>query len=148
MPTNWGLWKKSDTTFRVVNLSKINDLYAPISSLGRSIIFLNAAQLKQVKTAVSQSTNFTYSYYVNLGDFIKNFKKLSFAMQMSGLNEVDENLKKFVVSTDNNSGFPNTTGLSIWLPTYSTSDLEHYNNLKSSEIAGWNHVVRAILQSH
>lgn len=137
---------KQDTTFSAVDLNKFPALYASLETLQKSIRGLGAAEFAQVKKTIGTTLNFYYSDYVDLGDFLKNTKGLTFSRSISGLAEAETAFKDVVITTDNNDDYLRATGLSIWLPLYSTSQLNRYDNLQSSKATGWNELVRQILK--
>lgn len=137
---------KPDTTFSAVNLQKLPTLYASLTTLQNSLRGLNSTQFAEVKKAINNSMNFYYSDYVDLGDFLNKTQALGFSRGIEGLSSTQTALKEVVLSADNGDNFLRASGLSIWLPTYSTSELNRYDNLLFSKATGWNELVRQVLR--
>ncbi|AZZ37085.1 hypothetical protein CIK05_09865 [Bdellovibrio sp. qaytius] len=137
---------KPGTTFSATDLSKLPALYASLTTLQNSLRGLDTAQFAQVKTAINNSINFYYSDYVDLGDFLSKTQSLDFSRGINGLSQTQTALKQVVLSTDNGSTYKGASGLSIWLPTYTSSELNRYDNLEFSKITGWNELVRQVVR--
>jgi hypothetical protein len=137
---------KQDTTFSAVDLTKFPALYTSLETLQKSIRGLGANEFAQVKKTIGMTLNFYYSDYVDIGDFLKNTKGLAFSRSIAGLAEAESAYKSVIITTDNNDDYLRATGLSIWLPLYSTSLLTRYDNLQSSKATGWNELVRQVLK--
>lgn len=137
---------KPDTTFSAVDLTKLPALYTSLTTLQNSLRGLDTAQFAQVKTAINNSMNFYYSDYVDLGDFLAKTQALGFSRGIEGLSSAQSALKNVVLTADNGDNFLRASGLSIWLPTYSTSELNRYDNLEFSKATGWNELVRQVLR--
>lgn len=137
---------KPDTTFSAVDLRKLPALYTSLTTLQNSLRSLGASQFAEVKKAVGNSMNFYYSDYVDLGDFLKKTQALGFSRAIEGLSSAQTALKEAVISVDNGDNFTNASGLSIWLPTYQSSELNRYDGLEFSKATGWNELVRQVLR--
>lgn len=139
-----GVYGKRSVTFAAWDMSKLDGLYASIKELGQSLRNLTNDQVKQLKTTATNAMSFTYSEFVDLGDFVKRAKALTFGKDIAGIDKVTAGIKEVVLSTDNSSSFASATGLSIWIPTYSSSDQTRYDNLSFSKATQWNEVTRLI----
>lgn len=137
---------KPDTTFSAVDLGKLPALYTSLTTLQNSLRGLDTAQFAQVKKAITNSMNFYYSDYVDLGDFLNKTQALGFSRGIEGLSSAQTALKDVVLTADNGDSFLKASGLSIWLPTYSSSELNRYDNLEFSKATGWNELVRQVLR--
>lgn len=137
---------KPDTTFSAVDLGKLPALYTSLTTLQNSLRGLDTAQFAQVKKAINNSMNFYYSDYVDLGDFLNKTQALGFSRGIEGLSSAQTALKDVVLTADNGDNFLKASGLSIWLPTYSSSELNRYDNLEFSKATGWNELVRQVLR--
>lgn len=134
---------RKGTTFSALDLSKTDALYTAIASLTKSLVTLNAADMKKIKTAALSTTHFNSmdSFdYADLSDFMTQirFAKIS-SIKSNLLNDVQARVKDLVLTTDNDiNEFPNATGLSIWLPLTKNTHQARYDKLKSSLATGWN----------
>lgn len=137
---------KPDTTFSAVDLTKLPALYSSLTTLQNSLRGLSSAQFAQVKTAINNSMSFYYSDYVDLGDFLAKTQALGFSRGIEGLSSSQSALKQVVLTADNGDNFLKASGLSIWLPTYSSTELNRYDNLEFSKATGWNELVRQVLR--
>lgn len=137
---------KPDTTFSAVNLQKFPALYSSLATLQQSLRGLSPTQFAEVKKAASYSMSFAYSDYVDLGDFLNKTHALGFSRSIEGLSSAQAALKDVVLTADNGDDYFRASGLSIWLPPYSTSHLDRYDNLLFSKTTGWNELVRQILR--
>lgn len=137
---------KPDTTFSAIDLRQLPAMYDSLQTLQSSLRSLSTPQFAEVKKAIKNSMNFYYTDYVDLGDFLKKTQSLSFSRAIEGLSSAQTALKEVVITADNGDSFVNASGLSIWLPTSQTSELNRYDNLEFSQKTGWNQLVRQVLR--
>lgn len=139
-----GIYGTRSVTFSAWDMSQLDGVYKAVTELGQSLMNVNNTQLAEVKQTVQSTQSFTYSDYVDLGDFTKRLKTANVGKSVSGLAETESAIKKLVLTTDNSNSFKDSTGISIWLPTYTSSDQERYDGLKFSQATRWNEVTRLI----
>ena len=139
-----GVYGTKSVTFAAWDMSQLDSVYKAVTDLGKNLLNVSNTQLKELVQTAQYTQSFTYSDYADLGDFTKRLKSVSFAKDLKSVAEVDSAIKKLVLSADNSNSFSSATGISIWLPTSSSSDQQRYDDLKFSRATGWNELTRLI----
>jgi hypothetical protein len=139
-----GIYGTRSVTFAAWDLSQLDGVYAAVTNLGQSLMNVNNTQLAELKKTISMTQSFTYSDYADLGDLVKRLKTTSFAKNITGLSDMQSSLKKLILTSDNSSSFANATGISIWLPSYASTDQPRYDLLKFSQATKWNELTRLV----
>lgn len=133
-----GVYGASSVTFSALNVSKVAELNKSTAQLAAHLKSFDTASMTKIKTAASATQDFYYSDYKDLGDFLKKIEALPIKTDKQLLAKVKEDLKSAIVTTDNSaSGFANATGLSIWMPSYSSSYMERYKGLQFDKETNW-----------
>ena len=140
-----GVYGNKPVTFGALDLSKLDALNASVADLSKHLKSFDGASLKKVKSAANATQDFYYSDYKDLGDFLKRIDKLQIQKDSKLLEKVSNDLKSVVLTTDNSSSYSGATGLSIWIPTYSTSDMTRYQALDFNQQTGWADFLKAML---
>lgn len=142
---NGGVYGSQSVTFSALDLSKLDALISSTQALAAHMKTLGKDSLKKIKSEISSNVmNFYYSDYMDYGDFVKRVDTLKFNHDSKLFTEVAANIKDLVVSVDSTSSYKDATGLSIWAPTYSTSDMARYSNLEFSKLTGWDQFLQAM----
>lgn len=139
-----GVYGRRSVTFSAWDISKLDGLYSSIAELGLSLRNLATDQIKQLKTTATAAQSFTYAEFVDMGDFVKRVKALTFGKDIAALDKVSAGIKEVVLTADNSASFASATGLSIWIPTHSSLDQARYDNLAFSKATQWNELTRLI----
>jgi len=127
-------------------MSKLDALIASTQALAAHLKSLGNDSLKKIRTELGNVTNFYYSDYADYGDFVKRMDALKTVQHDSKLfSQVASDIKDVVITTNNSSSYAGATGISIWAPTYSTSDMSRYSNLEFSKLTGWDSFLKAML---
>lgn len=120
-----------DVTMSVVDLSKMADLADSLKDLR---IVLESS--KGVAASADSALWFTFQDYVDLGDFLKNEIKADPSTKPAAA-AVQAAMKQFIVASYANGSKSAANGLSIWIPTSSTSDMTKYKGLAFPQATGW-----------
>jgi len=143
---NGGVYGRQSVTFSAVDMSKLDALIASTQALAAHLKSLGNDSLKKIRTELGNVTNFYYSDYADYGDFVKRMDALKTVQHDSKLfSQVASDIKDVVITTNNSSSYAGATGISIWAPTYSTSDMSRYSNLEFSKLTGWDSFLKAML---
>jgi hypothetical protein len=82
------------------------------------------------KAAAAKSMSFTNSDYVDVGDFLKNYKGAAGT-------KVKTAMSKYVIAHGGDGSLKAASGLSVWLPTYQMSEINKYHNLQFDLDTAW-----------
>jgi len=139
-----------NVTFSAFDLSKLQAFKDTLTTFTASMKKMTASTAKKVLAAAKKSQSFTVSDYVDLLDFVKN------TSAATGIATTDQSLIKQVGSatkdliiTSNNVGFPNATGLAIWLPVDESTLSQYadaYGQLKFESETHWTDFLKALLK--
>lgn len=141
-----GVYGRQSVTFSSMDMSKMDALIASTKELAAHLKSLGNDSLKKIRTEIGNVTNFYYTDYADFGDFVKRIDALSSVKHESKyFSQVAADLKSVVVTTDNSASFKDATGVSIWAPTYATSDMTRYSGLEFSKMTGWDSFLQAML---
>lgn len=136
---------KTGITFSAWDMTKLSSAYAAIGNLATNLNSLKAADLAKVKKVVPKALSFSYSDYVDLGDFAKQVKSLKLAsVKTDLLTDVQNKIDDVVLTTDNGSGFEAATGMSVWLPIAANKNQARYDKLQFSRATGWNNITNKL----
>jgi hypothetical protein len=144
-----GLQGTSDATQSAFDLTQMGTLQTAVAGLKASLLKLSEADRKKAKAAVTDATNFFYSDYVDLYDFIVKLESagISALADDRALADVKAAVTKFVVANGVTKAYKDAKGVSIWLPAYSWnfgSHGERYAKLKFALATGWGDVAKFI----
>jgi len=85
--------------------------------------------------------SFSYSDYVDLGDFTKKVQSLNLAaVKTELLTDVQNKIRDVVITTDNGDAYQSATGMSIWIPVAANKNQARYDRLQFSRDTGWNNI--------
>lgn len=139
----------SEVTYSAFDLSKIDSLYAAISTLGATFQGLDATTKGNIVTAMGNAQKFTDGDYGDLSDFLAKMNEtqtLGGAAQ-GAAQAVNTALNSFVVAHAETEQYANAHGVSIWLPTSDTfsqySSL--YSTLKFEAATHWGETLQSLL---
>ena len=139
--------KNSNATLSAFDLNFLAPLNASIKKFSTSFNALNSGDLKKVNQAAKDSTHFADDDYVDFGDFIDHVQSLKIKkLNQSIITEINNNTKNFVIS-NNTVGFPKAQGVSIWIPTDSSTYSEYadsYSRMDFDHETQWGDVAKKI----
>lgn len=143
-----GVYGRKSVTFAAVDVSKFDAFMNSAKQLAASLEASSAASLKTIKSAVSRVQGFYYGTgFKDYGDLIKNISALSIEKDDALINQAQSDLKALVLSTDNSSSYSKATGLSVWVPTSSSSDMPRYKGLVFDKTTGWSGFLDKMIQA-
>lgn len=138
----------NDATFAVFDLGKMDVLNHAVANLGQNISHLDATAKAALVKSIDSTQSFTYSDYVDLGDFIKVSGNLQ-GLEKGALDETLSAMNQFVLAHAETDNYKKSTGLSIWMPSSkSTFDsyAARYMTLKFNQNTHWGEALRDLLQ--
>jgi len=142
-----GVYSQRDVTFSAWDMSGLDSLYSSINELRSDMMGLGATDFGAVKKAAQYAQNFACSGCSDLGDFMKKLKSVPAMKSRSSVASVEKSISKLVLSTDNSDEFRNATGISVWLPSYKSDEMQsRYDHLKFSVATGWNQFTKSLTQ--
>ncbi len=139
-----GVYGQQDVTFSALDVGHLDALNNSTAALARHLKSFDVVSLKKVKTAANASQDFYYSDYKDLGDLVRRVEALQINSDKQILKQVKTDLSKVVVTTDNSAAFANATGLSIWMPSYSSNYIERYKGLQFDKEASWSSLITSL----
>lgn len=124
---NGGIYGKRDVTFSAMDISKLDGLLQSVNKLNSSLVNLNAAEMKAVKSAAHSVQYFTYDDYRDLGQFSAKLANANVSINSSVFAEVKNSIEQVVVANGGTGTYKNVSGISVWLPV-SVADLNSHQN--------------------
>ena len=143
---NGGVYGTKSVTFSALDMSKLDAVIASSAKVAASLKNIPAADLKKIKSALYNVQDFYYSDYKDYSDLLKVINGLPIKKDAAVLAQAQADVKAFVMSTDNSTSFAKATGLSIWFPSYSSSEMSRYKGLVYDKAAGWSGLIEKVLQ--
>ena len=135
---NGGVYGTSNVTFSALDVSKVNNLNQSTAKLVAHLNSLGSEAIAQIKIAAQASQEFYYSDYKDIGDFLKRVEALPIKTDSQLITQVNSDLKSAVLTTDNSTErFAAATGLSIWMPTNTSTYLQRYQGLQFDKESHW-----------
>lgn len=129
----------SDVTMSVADMSQIGPVVDSLRDL--KDVLMSA---KGVAASANSALSFTFSDYVDLGDFLKK-QVVADPSTVKAADAVSAAMKNFIVANYANGSKSAATGLSIWLQTYSSQgDLTKYQTMQFPQVTGWDDLVQKI----
>lgn len=141
-----GVYGTKDVTFAAMDVTKLDTLMASTKKLAASLSAMDAASMAKIRTAMSSVQDFYYSDYKDYGSFLKVIESLPIQKDMKLISQVKSDLQASVVATDSSAYFKNATGLSIWIPNYSSSDMGRYTGLVFDKETQWSVFLNKVLK--
>ncbi len=136
---------KEGVTFSAWDMTKLSSAYTAIGNLATSLNSLKTTDLAKVKAVVPKALSFSYSDYVDLGDFVKQVKGLKLAsVKTDLLTDVQNKIADVVLTTDNGPSYTQASGMSVWLPVSTNKNQARYNKLQFSRATGWNNITNKL----
>lgn len=139
-----GVYGRDNVTFSALDVTQLGALNHSTSALAEHLKNLDAASLKKVKAVANATQDFYYSDYKDLGDFVKRIEALQINADTQLLSQVKTDLSKVVLTSDNSASFAGATGLSIWMPSYSSNYMERYKGLEFDKITNWSSFISSV----
>lgn len=140
-----GVYGQKSVTFSALDISKLGALNQSAASLVSHLKSFDATSLKKIKTAANATQDFYYSDYKDLGDFLKRIETLQINSDKQLIAQVKSDLSQVVLTTDSSPAFANATGLSIWMPSYTSSYMERYKGLQFDKMTNWSSLISSLL---
>ena len=136
-------------TFSAFDLGALNAFKNTLKTFSENMKKMSGTTAKLVLSAAKNSQSFTDSDYVDFLDFLKNIKSANISSIDNHLVDSMLTSTKNMLLTSNNIGFPNATGLTIWIPKdQSTFNryLSNYTQLKFDSETHWSDFLSAMLK--
>lgn len=140
-----GVYGQNDVTFSALDVSKIDALNHSTAALVAHLKSMDAASLKKIKTAANASLDFYYSDYKDMGDLLKRVEALQISSDKQVLSQVKSDLAQAILTTDNSNAFSAATGLSVWMPSYSSSYMDRYKGLQFDKVTNWSSLITSLI---
>lgn len=141
-----GVYGQNAVTFAALDMSKLDAVIASSAKIAQHLKSMGADSIAKIKSEVSSLQSFYYSDYADYGDFLKKIQALPIQMDKQLFSQAEADLKSLVITTDNSSTYAGATGLSIWVPTYATSDMTRYSALQYSQLSGWDSFLKLLIK--
>jgi Clostripain family len=141
----------SEVTYAAFDLSKIDELYSALSTLGATFQGLDSSAKANLVTAIGNTQKFTDNDYGDLADFLAkaNGTQTLTRDAQSASQAVTAALSDFIVAHAETATYANAHGVSIWLPTTDTysqySSL--YATLKFEAATHWSETLQSVIGS-
>jgi hypothetical protein len=140
----------SEVTLSAFDLSKTAQLDQAVAAVSSRIARLDAVASKKVASAITSSTSFTYSDYVDLGDFLAQVEAAGLSSETAGdLARARSAVGEFVLANGVTEGFAKAKGVAIWLPSSMDSYRDYatrYSGLQFDRATHWSKAIEHVLQ--
>lgn len=139
-----------NVTFSAFDLSKTDTLERAITGLGTRMRSLQMADRKKVVTAAKNALSFTYSDYVDLGDFLKLIESSRIdGLDSRALGDVRQAMGEYVIAQKASSYYKESNGVALWAPSakYTYKNYaQRYKALAFHKATGWGDALEWLLQ--
>ncbi len=141
--------KRVGVTFSAFNLEKMNLLNDSITHLKNGLIGLGTSARLKLLSAAKKAQGFTYSDYKDLLDFINLLESAQIEnLDKKVTEDVRNAIQEFVVINQTTPQLSRAHGLSIWLPTYSSTyemNSDRYKTLNFHKHTQWGDFIEFLL---
>lgn len=142
-----GVYGTKSVTFSAVDMSQFDRVINSVTQVGAYLRSLDVESFKVIKTLVGATQDFYYSDYKDLGDFYKRLQSTQLKIDKNLISQAQNDLKKFILTSDNSTSFENSTGISIWLPTFKSSEMDRYKGLEFNKLTQWSEFLTELTSS-
>ncbi len=139
----------AQVTLSALDLSKTAELNASVAALASAIENQSDEGKEQTSHAAGRTISFYESDYIDLGDFANQLQIASPSFDQNVLENLNDALRKYVISNDVTESYSAAKGVSIWMPSSNyTYDLyiDRYAALNFARSTGWNRAVSALMK--
>ncbi len=144
--TAGGVYATRSVTFSALDMSKLDAVIQSSKELAEHLKSLGADSLKKIKTALRSVQGYYYSDYKDYGHFVKTVEALPFNKDANLIARVKSDINSLVLSTDSSTSYSKSTGMSIWLPAYASSEMARYKGLQFDKTTGWSQLIEKIIK--
>lgn len=141
-----GVYSQQSITFSALDMSKLDAVIRSSAQLAAHLKSLDAASIKKIKSGLYNVQSYYYSDYKDYGDFIKAVGSMGLKTDSRILNQAAQDLRSLVLSVDSSPSYTKSTGLSIWIPDYSSDQMARYKGLAYDKASGWSSFLTKVLQ--
>ena len=143
---NGGVYGTKAITFSALDVSKIDAVISSATQVAAHLKALPADSLKKIKAAMSKVQGYYYSDYKDYGNFLKVVDALPITKDSALIGRAAADVKSLVLSVDSSASYAKSTGLSIWIPSYTSSDMARYKALDFDKASNWSAFLEKVIQ--
>lgn len=143
---NGGVYGKKSVTFSALDVSKYDTVIQSAAAVAAHLKTMNADSLKKIKTAMSSVQAYYYSDYKDFGNMLKVIEALPIQKDTTIFSKAKADVKSMVLSVDSSTSYAKSTGVSLWMPSYTSSDMDRYKGLNFDKETGWSQLIEKVIQ--
>ena len=140
---------RQSVTFSTFDLDHLGTFNSAVANLGESLVALSTEEQSKALDASKSALSFTYSDYVDLGDFVKKIETSGISGIQKGItDEIHQAMNQFVIANKATGSMSAATGVAIWFPSTLSQYENHgtrYEALKFNQSTRWADALKAVL---
>jgi hypothetical protein len=147
---NNGSQGSADAHLATHDLKALKDMYPALKNLATALNQVASTSPQALNDAIQNTHGFYGSDYKDLGDFVGQLQTRNVGVDANVLQAVSTQLKNVVTSTEALGSNKPSQGLSVWVPSYSSSWSEYgdrYKGFNFDKETGWSKWIENIAQS-
>lgn len=141
-----GAYGTKSVTFSAIDVSKLSAIENSAREIAAQLKAMSTDDFKKVKSALNTVQSYYYSDYKDYGHFLKVVEALPVKKDAALFARARSEVGTLVLTTDSSPSFVKSTGVSLWLPTYETSDMARYKGLAFDKVTKWSGFLERVLK--
>lgn len=141
-----GAYGTKSVTFSAIDVSKLSAIENSAREIAAQLKAMSTDDFKKVKSALNTVQSYYYSDYKDYGHFLKVVEALPVKKDAALFARARSEVGTLVLTTDSSPSFVKSTGVSLWLPTYATSDMARYKGLAFDKVTKWSGFLERVLK--
>lgn len=141
-----GAYGTKSVTFSALDISKLDAVIQSAGAIAAHLKSMDADSVKKIKTSLSSVQSYYYSDYKDYASLLKTVEALPIKKDLSLFAKAKADVKSLVLTVDSSASYAKSTGVSVWVPTYASSDMQRYKGLEFDKQSGWSLFLEKVLQ--
>ena len=141
-----GAYGTKSVTFSAIDASKLGAIENSAREIADQLKTLSVDDFKKVKTALNAVQSYYYSDYKDYGHFLKIVEALPITKDVALFARARSEVGSLVLTVDSSPSFMRSTGVSLWIPTYTTDEMARYKGLAFDKMTKWSGFLERILE--
>ena len=139
-----GTYGTIDVTFSALDLSKLDSVIESSAAIANFIKTLDAPSIAKVRKALRSVQSYFFSDYKDFGDLMKIFESLRINKDNNLFAKAQADVNSLVLTVDSSDEYKRSTGVSVWVPSYSSSYMSRYKGLEFDKQTGWSQILELL----
>ena len=141
-----GAYGTKSITFSALDLSKLDAVIHSAGALAAHLKAMDADSVIKIKASLNSVQSYYYSDYKDYGNLLKTIEALPIKKDASLFAKAKSDMKSLVLTVDSSASYAKSTGVSVWVPTYSSSEMARYKGLVFDKESNWSLFLEKVLQ--